>query len=348
VRQFPTASEQHEKAASQDVALILRRYDGAGMPAAEDARREEPMSSGSGVPAFKGCLTLLGVFALSALAFGIATYIRFPKTEGVSREGAAGFTAFGCAFFVTFAIAFLWEAVRRVQEMAMLRASVAGVPPADGARVAAYGTVVADGPLLEAPMSGARSAIYKYEVIAPRQKSSDWVACSGYGLTPCHIETAAGPVRILGYAEFAFPANTLEGPEARARTQAYLASTAVTPLGVGAAKEFFDTLADDDGAIKSDAGCAVDVVANPRLRLQEHAVADGDTVCAFGRYSSEHGGLVPDPASTDPYPVRLRRGDAPAVSRSLVRSTIGYSVGVLGMSGMAGGVWYLAGLMFAP
>jgi hypothetical protein len=298
--------------------------------------------------AFKGCVAYLGVFALSAVLAGIAAYVRFPQPEATSRVGFATFTGIGCGFFLTFAIGFLWEVVRRAQELTMLRASVAGVPPADGARVAAYGTLVADGPLLEAPMSGTRSAIYKYEIIAHRQKSSDSVVCSGYGLTPCHVETPAGRVRILGYVEPAFRPRLLDTPEARARTQAYLAATSVTPTGIGAAKEFIATLADADGAIKSDTGHVPDLASNPRLSLQEHAVADGETVCAFGRYSSERGGLVPDPASSDPYPVRLWRGDASAVRRALLRGSAGYSVGIVAMSAMAVGVWVLASLMVTP
>jgi len=36
-------------------------------------------------------------------------------------------------------------------------------------------------------------------------------------------------------------------------------------------------------------------------------------VCAFGKYSVERAGLVPDSAIADPYPIRLRRGDAAAI-----------------------------------
>jgi len=70
---------------------------------------------------------------------------------------------------------------------------------------------------------------------------------------------------MLGYVEPAFLPAVLEGPETRARAQAYLASAAITPTGLGAAKEFLDTLLDDDGAIRSDTGSVPDVMGNPRL-----------------------------------------------------------------------------------
>ncbi|PWB68248.1 MAG: hypothetical protein C3F15_16865 [Holophagae bacterium] len=303
------------------------------------------MNPPSRVGAFKGCFVFLGVFALLVVIMATISYIRFPQPEGASRIGAAAAAGVSSGFFLSFAVAFLWEVVRRFQELRLLRASVAGVTPVDGKRVAAYGTLVADGPLLEAPLSGTRAAIYKYEIIVRHEKSSS-EACSGYGLTPCHITTAAGHVRMLGYVEPAFPPAVLDGPETRARTQAYLASAAITPTGLGAAREFLDTLLDDDGAIRSDTGSVPDVMGNPRLVFREHAVTDGDNVCAFGKYSVERGGLVPDSAIADPYPIRLRRGDAAAIGRALALSALGYSVGAAAMAGLAVGAIWLTRLMF--
>ena len=303
------------------------------------------MSPASRMGAFKGCFMFLGVFALSALIIAAITYIRFPEPEGVSRSAAAAITGVSSGFFLTFAVAFLWEVARRFQELRLLRASVAGVTSVDGTRVAAYGVLVADGPLLEAPLSGTRAAIYKYEIVVRHEKSSS-EACSGYGLTPCHITTAAGNIRMLGYVEPAFRPTVLDGPETRARTRAYLASAAITPTGLGAAREFLDTLLDDDGAIRSDTGSVPDVMGNPRLVFREHAVTDGDNVCAFGKYSVERGGLIPDSAIADPYPIRLRRGDAAAIGRALAVSALGYSVGAAAMTGLAVGAIWLTRLMF--
>lgn len=304
------------------------------------------MSPASRVGVFKGCFTFLGVFALSALVMATITYVRFPKPEVVVRVPAAAVAGVSSAFFLTFAVAFFWEVARRFRELTLLRASVAGVPPTDATRVAACGVLVADGPLLDAPLSGTRAAIYEYEIVVPHQKSSSTVACSGYGLTPCHIATAAGNVRILAYADLAFRPAALEGQETRARIHAYLASASITPTGAGAAGEFLDTLVDDDGAIRSDIGSVPDVLGNPRLIFHEHAVADGDSVCAFGRYSAERGGLVPGPASVDPYPVRLRRGDAAAVGRALIASAVGYSAGAVCMTALAVGAIWLTRLVF--
>jgi len=303
------------------------------------------MSSGSGVGLFRGCFTFLGVFALSALIIGTITYIRLPEPDVVSRGTAAVVTGVSSGFFLTFALAFLWEVVRRFQELGLLRQSVTGVPPGDGQRIAAQGVLVADGPLLEAPMSGVRSAIYKYEIIARHQKS-DTEVCSGYALTPCHVATAGGNVRILAYADLAFRPGALQGPEMRARLKSYLASATVTPMGLGAAKEFLATLADDDGTIRSDTGSVLDDLDDPRLSFREYAVADGENVCAIGTYSAERGGLVPDPASVDPYPVRLRRGDSLEVRRALLVSAAGYVAGTVAMVGLAVGALVLTNLMF--
>ena len=234
----------------------------------------------------------------------------------------------------------------------MLRASVAGRPlPADGARVAAY-----QEPLLRTarcsrrrcpegvrPSTGA-------EIIAHHQKSSDSVVCSGYGLTPCQ-HSRRRPDE-CGFSAMRIPLFRPRGsstPEARPQTQSYLAATSVTPMGIGAAKEFLTTLADDDGAIKSDTGSVPDLASSPQL--------ESPGLCRIGRRDAVRVRQVFEQAWRAPAeshehligpPVGLRRGDASAVHRALLRSTVGYSVVLVAMSAMAVGVWVLAGLMVTP
>ena len=301
------------------------------------------MSSGS--PLARGCLTFLGLFAASALGVGIAAYLFIPAGAAATLGNVAVYAGLIGGFFLALGLLSLWEAVRRVREVGLLRESVAGAPPADGARIAACGVLVADGAQAEAPFSGSRSAIYSYEVKARQQKSDTQIG-SGYFLTPCHVETTAGPVRILGYAEMAFTPARLEGPEAAARAQAYFASASVTPIGVGALNEFNAMFVDDDGAIKSDSGAVLKDLNSPKIYFLEHAVADRENVCAFGYYSAERGGLVPAPAGMDPYPVRLRRGGAAEVRRSLLRAAAGQLVGALFLAALAGGAVLFVALMF--
>lgn len=304
------------------------------------------MGTPSSVAPLKGCLVFLGVFVVSALAIGLAAYLFVPAGARAAMGPVALYAGVIGGFFLALGLMSLSEAVRRVRETRLLRESAAGTPPADGARIAACGVLVADGPQVEAPFSGTRSAIYKYAVMTRHQKSDSEI-CSGYFLTPCHVETAAGPVRILGYAEPAFAAARPGGPDVVARAQAYFASASITPTGLGALREFNEMLADDDGAIRKDTGVVPSELTNPRLYFVEHAVAGGESVCAFGHYSSERVGLVPDPASVDPYAVSLRRGDAGAVRRSLLRAAAGQLFGFLLLAALAGGAVFVVALMFS-
>ena len=301
------------------------------------------MSSGS--PLARGCLTGLGLWALSALVVGLAAYLLMPEGGDGSFGKVAVYAGLGGGLLLALALGSLWEAVRRIHEVRLLRESVAGAPPADGARIAASGVLVADGPTAEAPFSGTRSAIYSYEVKA-RQQKSDTEVCSGYFLTPCHVETPAGRVRILGYAELAFTPARIEGPEAVARARAYFTAATVTPTGMGALREFTSMLADDDGAIRSDTGAVPHELDDPKLYFVERAVADGEHVCAFGRYSAERGGLVPNPASADPYAVRLRKGGEAEVLRSLWRAAAGQVAGTLLLAALTAGVLVLVAVLF--
>lgn len=300
---------------------------------------------GSGSPLAKGCLTFLAVFAVSALAVGVAAYLFIPEGARTAMGPVALWSGLVGGFFLALGVLSASEAVRRLREVGLLRDSLAGAPPADGARIAACGVLVADGPQVDAPFSGNRSALYKYAVMTRHQKS-DSEMCSGYFLTPCHVETLAGPVRILGYAEPAFAAARPEGAEVVTRAQAYFAAASVTPTGMGALREFNAMLADDDGAIRADTGVVPKEWTSPRLYFVEHAVAHGESVCAFGHYSAERGGLVPNPASVDPYAVSLRRGDAAAVRRSLLRAAAGQVAGALLLGGIAVGAVFFVALMF--
>ena len=302
------------------------------------------MSSRS--PLAKGCLTFLAVFAVSALVVGVAAYLRIPEGARAAVGPVALWSGLVGGFFLALGGLSASEAVRRVREVGLLRESLAGTPPADGARIAACGVLVADGPQADAPFTGSRAVIYKYAVKA-RQQKSDTELCSGYFLTPCHVETAAGSIKILGYAEPAFTAAVPAGPEVVARAGAYFASTSVTPTGMGALREFNAMLVDDDGAIKADSGTVPKELENPRLSFVEHSLADREWVCAFGHYSAERGGLVPNPASVDPYAVSLRRGDAAAVRRSLLRAAAGQVAGALLLGGLAIGAVFVVALMFS-
>jgi predicted MFS family arabinose efflux permease len=121
---------------------------------------------------------------------------------------------------------------RRLREVSLLGASAAGATPLDGRPVAACGTLVADGPLLTAPFSGLPCAIYQYEIVAPQQKSS-FTVCSGYALTPCHVETGAGSVRVLAYVDLAFRRQSLEGAEMRGRALGSIGTVVAVGLTLG-------------------------------------------------------------------------------------------------------------------
>jgi len=194
-------------------------------------------------------------------------------------------------------------------------------PSADGARVAACGPLVADGPLLAAPMTGRPCVTYKYEVTTRSSQRRLSVTCDGYALTPCHVDTPGGSIRILGYTDFRFSPETPSGPDAESRMRGYLAGTTLTPHGLTAGRAFLAMLADEDGAIRADFGTSPALDAAGFI---EYAVADREEVCAFGTYSADRGGLVPGPGSVDAYPVSLRRGSAARIRRSFLTGAAGY------------------------
>jgi hypothetical protein len=255
---------------------------------------------------------------------------------------------------------FLWVAVgslsgvflrlrQRKLLAASLAASLAGVPPRDGAKVAACGVLVADGPLLAAPLSGTPCVTYDYKISRSRNGSSSMPAIiwHGHGLTPSHVETAAGAVRILGCTGFALGSTSLKGPEVVARATKFCAETTFadshwTSMRVSMQNRK-ELLADDDGAIKADFGAPATRRVDAKDMLEEHVARDQEEVCAFGRYSAERGGLVPDPSAVEGFPVILWTGDASRVRRKIALGAIGHLVGALATAAAGAGVlwaWY--------
>lgn len=303
----------------------------------------------SEVPVKKTCLTYLGVLVLLSCAMTAVLFFNFPapppgrleETPFVVRLQASVAGGAASGLFLTMAIGALSGIVLKARERRLVAASVAGAPLTDGTKVAACGVLVADGPLLVAPFSGTRCVTYHYRIThnTGGKSSTTVTSCWGYALTPCHIETVGGSVRILGYTDFAFAPTRLSGPEMIARARAYFSATTFVTIGLGAIQSSYralkEVLADDDGTIKTDFGPPPTDLEDPAYSFEEQLALDHEKVCAFGKYAAARGGLVPEPGSVEVFPVALRRGGADEVRRALLIGAFGHLAGALLLAAIA-------------
>jgi hypothetical protein len=302
----------------------------------------------------KTCLLYTAVFLAFAICLTAVLAALWPSRPGATpprpplalRLGEASLGGLLAATFLTLAFASVETIGMKTADRARVARSLAGGRPEDGCKIAAVGTLVADGPALTAPFSGAPCVAYHYAIkyTSTGKGSTTITSCWGYALTPSHLETAAGVVRLLAYTDFEFRPTTMKGPEMLERARRHFATSRFVTIGLGAIgsawKALGTVLADDDGAIRTDFGPPPEDLENPRLTFEEQAVADREPVCAFGTYSAGRGGLVPVQGTRDVYPVRVVKGTGPEVLRKLFWSVVGQCVLAVAFAGVAAGVVY--------
>jgi hypothetical protein len=143
------------------------------------------------------------------------------------------------------------------------------------------------------------------------------------------------------------PTTYLKGPAVVARATRYCAETTFAAFRLtsmrATLRNIKELLADDDGAIKADFGTAATGLDAAGHFFAEHVALDREEVCAFGRYSAERGGLVPDPDSGEEFPVMMWTGSASRIRRKMLLAATGALAGTLALAAIGAGVlwaWY--------
>ena len=172
-----------------------------------------------------------------------------------------------------------------------LKRAVAGEEPKDGRLEAASGRVRALGAPLEAPFTSRACVAYEYDVKNSTAPRSDF---AGVALTPCAIDSARGPVRILGWSMLDEFPKALREEIDRERGLAYLRSATFEPLGLTNALSFVKNLVtDQDGAIRKDMRIADSKPHLDGKRIEEKVVPVGSTVTVLGIWSEAQRGFAP-------------------------------------------------------
>jgi hypothetical protein len=186
-------------------------------------------------------------------------------------------------------------------------------PPKDGRLEAASGPIRPVGAPLVGPLSGRPCVTYEYTIKPQQQGAAEY---AGIAMTPCVIESARGPMRVLGWP-------TLEDfPQARsatdrARGEAYLRSTEFEELRITKLFGLFaDAVADDDGQLRRDlraSGAGPDLA---HKHLEEKLVPPGEIVTLLGLWSDAKQGFTPGGAAM---PNRLYPGPAEVIEKKLAK-----------------------------
>jgi len=230
-----------------------------------------------------------GLYALVWLALmGAYAYVAWGKTHGPVPTAAIGFLGgtFAAMLVSSFAGLFTGGTDREA-----LKRAVAGDPPKDGRLEAASGRVRALGTPLEAPFTGRRCVAYEYDVKNPSEGRSDF---TGVALTPCVVDAARGPVRILGWSLLDEFPKTLKEEIDGDRALAYLKGASFEHLGLTNAFSFLSgLLADHDGSIRKDMSIGHGPPTLEGRHLSERIVPEGANVTVLGTWSEAERGFKP-------------------------------------------------------
>lgn len=248
---------------------------------------------------------VLGIAGLYGSAF--AATVAFQDWYRPSLFGVDSMTAALLAVPLAASVGYVVGAVRYVQEERLVLRSIAQPDLKDGHRVALEGVVEPLGPALRSPFTGTECVAYQYEIQhqdtdadgGPTWARDYW----GMAVSPYHLVTPAGSIRVLGYARLeTFSEHLAE--EACAAAEAYVRATAfrhpsspgerLGSLAEPLATES-DTFQDD---ICTDTSHSSSGVREPPpdlrgRRLTERRLDVGQTACAAGCYSAAKGALVP-------------------------------------------------------
>lgn len=280
----------------------------------------------------RGCLVSLLTWA--ALSAGFYYYFHGRFTPPGDRWGALA-----AGFFTSLGVGAMWTARQAARDANRAEAAARGesyAAPQDGEALAAYGTIRALGKPLITPFTHKQAVMYSYDIEHMVKRNNDWEQVkdySGLALTPSAIDTPHGPVRLLSYPELeGFDKATYDTDEELDNARAYVRATRfekMTGFAVGKIyREVKELMTDDDGDMRKDFEIGA---SDPELAdhtLTEQLIANGEQVCAIGRWSQQRGGLLPDRNGGLVRVVRGTPQEAVAKLRSKRTSSVAMGLGL--------------------
>lgn len=284
----------------------------------------------------KGCARTC---LLQLLGWGIASAAFFYSFQSLGHHDAIWWASIGAGLFVMIAIGYAWAIKDLLIERRMLLDAATGAQPADGRWVAVSGRIHSMHSL-RGPLTGEDVVAYQYKISRMERSgksSSDVTYYEGKALVPSTISTRSGSIRLLSVPTFDVPAATFSRyVDTLERAREYVATTPfVAPKEARSTVEHEST--DDDGNYRLDKRWFPDrEVDLDGFTFEEKHVQQNETVCAFGLYSQQRGGIIPHPNWAKQ--TRIMRGDAEGVARQLRSRIIRYTIGIAVFSALAYGI----------
>ena len=288
----------------------------------------------------KGCARTCILQLLGWAAAGFAFFYYFRSLGRIEHESIY-WASVAAGLFVMLSLGYAIAIKDLAAERSILLEAAKGTPPPDGKWVAVSGRIHSMHSL-KAPFTGTDAVAYQYKISRSERvgkSTSEVTYWEGKALVPSTISTRHGTVRLLSVPTFDLPVATFSRyQDAVANAREYAANTQFQNVKAGT-KNLEDEMTDDDGNFRLDKRhySEKDIEING-CQLTEHHVKQNETVCAFGLYSQQRGGLIPHPNWAKQ--TRLMLGDPENVAAQLSKRIGKYVIGVIAFgAAAAGAVW---------
>lgn len=283
----------------------------------------------------KGCAATCLVQLLGWAAFSAAFYVYLDAKDRLDTEPRIVASLAG-----GLGVAIILGLARSIFELSRERRTLLGEQPEDGKWAAVSGRIQSMH-ALRAPLSGAAAVVYHYRIWRYEglgKAGSQVMHFEGKALVPSTIATRHGSIRLLAMPLLDIAPAKIADADALANARQYIGETQFD--AAAGRRTLEEEWTDDDGRYRSDKRLQPKRdVPLEQCRFEERHIAQGESVCAFGLYSRQRGGLVPHPNWAKQ--TRLMRGDAQHVADQLRARMFRYAFAIGGVGAAASVVFLL-------
>lgn len=232
----------------------------------------------------RGCLLRLFLLPLIIALLYPLFCLRQPLPTFVFLAEGAEVAAVIAGLFLWFAVQSLMDIRRFSESHVMVNQTILR----DGERAVVSGRLASEASPLKAPFSGQECVGYHYEVShvtrGPKSKIMRWIDYEGYALIPTILKSSLGDLKILSESDkelfYEIPFVTLENDSEQFGSYLNKIDFAENVSGPG------------DFRVDKMIGSPPDL---DTCTFKEKLIKSDDTVLAEGVYSSDQGGITPDP-----------------------------------------------------
>lgn len=300
----------------------------------------------------KACVLAIVQFTVPAAIYAFLLWSKLPWPGNLVAVVLLG-------IFMTISIGLIWQAIHKIQDLNLLKASKGQMPQRqDGKRVAVFGRIFPYGETMRAPFSDVECVCCNWGVYSlvttgsgkNRSTSKRYVA-QGHVLIPSYIRTGMEDIRLLGFPhlENFSDSGFDEEDESQQPWQngaKYLENVPwEEKKGLSDVKEAFsqveELMTDSDGSVRQEYRNIEPADLSTEYSLEEEFVPSGSEVCAMGKWSADQRGIVPESIGSGKE-VILRKGSPNEVSSKLTKGIISrFIFGILLAIIVNGIVWYI-------